>query len=113
MSNAVVIHKGRTKTILLRLGEDVSPPQGQTIDDVIKSEIRAAPDIGALLIATWVPSYVSDGTDGEVLLTLDNTITSQITQLEGYMDIKRTKDGEPIPVFDAPLPVEFRGSVTE
>jgi streptogramin lyase len=57
--------------------------------------------------------FVTDGEDGELVLTLDNTITEQITANAGYMDLKRMVSGEPVPVFDKPLEVTFRGTVTE
>lgn len=105
MSNKVVVHKDRTNTITVSMGQDVSL-------DTITSEIRAEPDVSSALIATWVVAFVTDGTDGELTLTLDNTITSQIQAARGYMDIKRVVGGEPVPVFDKPLEVEFQGSVT-
>lgn len=105
MSNAVIVHKGRTNTLTISLGEDVSL-------DTITSEIRTAPDMAATLIAEWDVTFTTDGTDGELTLTLDDVITGQITAASGYMDLKRVVDGEPVPVFDKPLEVIFRGTVT-
>ena len=65
------------------------------------------------LIATWDVAFVTDGTDGEISLTLDDLITGAIFYDKGYMDLKRMTGGEPIPVFDRPLEVLFRGTVTE
>lgn len=106
MANTVVVHKGRTNKVLIDMGIDVSA-------DTITSEIRSEPDQSSPLIATWDVDFVTDGEDGELVLTLDNTITEQIEANSGYMDLKRMVSGEPVPVFDKPLEVTFRGTVTE
>lgn len=106
MSNKVIVHKNRTNTVRVNLGMDVSA-------DTITSEIRSEPDSESPLIATWGVAFVTDGTDGELILTLDDSITSEITANTGFMDLKRISGGEPIPVFDKPLEVTFRGTVTE
>lgn len=106
MSNQVVVHKGRTNTLTVDLGIDVST-------DTITSEIRSDPDVDSPLLATWVVAFATDGTDGELIFTLDDTYTSQITAASGFMDIKRVTGGEPVPVFDKPLEVIFRGTVTQ
>lgn len=106
MSSEVVVHKGRTNTITVSLGIDVSA-------DTITSEIRSEPDVSAPLIMTWEVDFVTDGTDGELVLTVDDVVTSGIKANSGYMDIKRVTGAEPVPVFDRPLEVQFRGSVTE
>mgnify|MGYP006274407905 CR=1 FL=1 len=106
MSNQVIVHKGRTNTLLVDLGVDVS-------SDTITSEIRSEPNVDSVLLATWVVAFTTDGTDGELTFTIDDTFTSQITAQSGYMDIKRVTGGEPVPVFDKPLEVVFRGTVTQ
>jgi hypothetical protein len=105
MSNQVVVHKGRTNKVLVDLGVNVSA-------DTITSQIRSEPRSDSTLIATWVVAKVDGGVNGELTLTLDDSATSNITVLTGYMDIKRIVSGEPIPVFDKPLEVVFRGTVT-
>jgi hypothetical protein len=105
MSSEIVVHKGRTNVITIGLGIDVS-------DDTITSEIRSGPDQSSALIMTWDVEFATDGTDGELVLTIDNTITGDIEASSGYMDLKRVSAGEPIPVFDRPLEVTFQGSVT-
>lgn len=104
MSNKVIVHKNRTNTITIDLGFDVSA-------DVITSQIRAEQDPTSALIATWVVGFVTDGTDGLLTLTLDNSVT-EITVDSGYMDLKRVSGGEPLAVFDKPLEVSFQGTVT-
>ena len=106
MSNEVIVHKGRTNVLEVRLGIDVST-------DTFTSEIRTQPDQAASLIATWTVAFVTDGSDGLLKLTLDDSVTAGIAELAGYMDLKRVSGGEPIPVFDKPLEVVFRGTVTE
>ena len=106
MSNKVIVHKGRTNTLRIEMGIDVSP-------DTFTSEIRAEPTVDSPLIATWNVAFVTDGTDGELILTLDDVATKQIKANSGYMDLKRVSGSEPVPVFDRPLEVSFRGTVTE
>lgn len=105
MSNEVVVHKGRTNIISVDLGVNVA-------SDTITSEIRAQPDQSAPIIATWVVTKPNGGADGLLTLTMDDVITAQITASDGFMDIKRVTGGEPVPVFDKPLEVVFRGTVT-
>lgn len=102
-NNVVVVHKGRTNILNVALGIDVSL-------DTITSEIRSA---SGALIATWTVTFDGDGTNGDIKLTLDNSVTSAITYATGLMDIKRVTNGEPLPVFDRPLEVEFRETITQ
>jgi len=104
MSNKIIIHKNRTNKVVIDLGIDVSA-------DTITSEIRAEQDHTSQLIATFVVAFESDGTDGRLVLTLDNSVTG-ITVDSGYMDLKRVSAGEPLPVLDKPLEVRFQGTVT-
>lgn len=105
MSNQIIVHKARTNTLVVRLGYDVS-------GDTFESEIRVEPNISSELIVAWTIAWVTDGTDGDLLLTLDDSVTAPIDVSGGYMDLKRTTGGEPIAVFDRPLEVLFQGSVT-
>lgn len=105
MSGPIIVHKGRTNIIQVDMGMDVSA-------DTITSEIRAEPERDSLLIATWEVAFATDGTDGELILTLDDLDTAQIKASGGYMDLKRVSGGEPLPVFEKPLEVEFQGTVT-
>jgi hypothetical protein len=98
----LVVYKGRTNIVNVSLGYDVS-------GDVITSEIRTE---GDALIATWTVVFDGDGTDGELVLTLDNTITSAIEYSRGLMDFKRVSSGEPFAVIDKAIEVEFREAVT-
>lgn len=106
MSNSLIVHKGRTNVIPVSLNMDVA-------GDTISSEIRAKPSAGSELIATWDVSFETDGSDGEIILTLDDSDTVDIAYTRGYMDLKRVTAGEPVPVFDKPLHVEFKDVVTE
>lgn len=106
MSNKVIVHKGRTNTLIVNLGIDVSA-------DTITSEIRSEPDVTAPLICTWTVTFATNGADGKLILKLDDVITKQIKADSGYMDLKRVSGSEPLPVFDRPLEVSFRGTVTE
>lgn len=102
----IVVHKGRTVVVPVSLGMDVSA-------DTFSSDIREAPNSEAALIASWVVSFDTDGTDGEVILTLDNSVSALITKSVGYMDIKRITGGEPVAIFDEPLEVFFQEIITQ
>lgn len=106
MGNSLIVHKGRTNIVPVSLGMDVS-------GDTITSEIRAKPVATSELIASWTVSFETDGSDGEIILTLDDSDTVDIAYTRGYMDLKRVTAGEPVPVFDKPLHVEFKDVVTE
>jgi hypothetical protein len=101
----VVVHKGRTNILPVSLGMDVS-------QDTITSEIRERRAQDSELIATWDVTFLTDGVDGELILILDDAESGAITHTRGYMDLKRVTGGEPVPVFDKALYVEFREVVT-
>lgn len=106
MSNQVIVHKDRYNTLQVNLGYDIS-------DETFTSEIRSEPTVHSTLIATWDVSFLSDGSDGKLLLVINSEVASQITANSGYMDLKRVgTDQEPVSVFDEPLEVSFRGVVT-
>lgn len=105
MSSEVIVYKGRTNVIEVGLGIDVSA-------DTITSEIRSEPDQSAPLLMTWTVDFATDGTDGELVLTVDNTITADIQANSGFMDLKRIVGTEPIAVFERAIEVTFRGTVT-
>lgn len=102
---SVVVHKGRTEVLAVSLSYDVS-------QDVLTSHIRVSPSRTSQLIAEWTVSFDTDGTDGKLLLTLDDSVTTNINASSGYMDIKRMVNGEPIHVFENPIPVSFVEVVT-
>lgn len=105
MKKPINIHLGRTNTIVVNLGIDVS-------SDSFTSEIRAEADQTSLLLATWDIVFETDGVDGRLIMTLDDSQTAPITRSTGYMDIKRVSGGEPISVFNEPLTVSFVKTVT-
>lgn len=102
--SSLVVHKGRTNVTVVDLGINVT-------GDSFTSEIREKPSRTSPLIATWVVT-VTNAASGLLKLTLDDSITTAITHTIGYMDIKRNTDGEPVTVFDRPVRVEFRETVT-
>ena len=104
MANELVVHLDRTNIFTCNLGIDIT---GETIT----SEIRTQPDTDSTLVATFAVGVV-DASEGEITLTLDNSVTGGITVKSGYMDLKRNSGGEPLPVFDRPLEVRFQGAVT-
>lgn len=100
----IVVYKNRTNILTVSLGVDVS-------GDTFESQIREKSTNDSLLLATWSVAFVTDGVDGELVLTLDDAQLSDITAKTGYMDIKRITGGEPFAVFD-PVKVVFRDTVT-
>ncbi len=57
---------------------------------------------------------VTDETVGDLSLYLSHTITGYIRHNTGYMDLKRvTEDGSVEAIFDQPIRVMFRGTVTK
>lgn len=103
--NQIIIHKGRTTVVAVSIGEDVSA-------DTFKSEIREGRALTTTKIAEWAVTFETDGTDGELLLTLDDALSVGIAQRKGYMDIKRIINGEPTNLFDDPLEVIFKSPIT-
>lgn len=101
----IKVDKGRTVVLEVKLGFDVS-------QSVITSDIRVDKDPRSDLIATWAVSFLTDGTDGDLLLTLDESITQAITKAKGYMDLKKVTGGKPVSVFSEPLEVLFRNVAT-
>lgn len=75
---------------------------------------RVPLDSKAPLLAEWSIDFITDGTDGELLLTLTAEQTSQVSETMGYMDIKRIGDGSPnnIEQLTAAIPVIFEWPVT-
>jgi len=101
-NETIVIHKGRVNVIAVSLGMDVS-------GDTLTSEIRTA---AGELVAPWVVSFDGDGTNGEIILTMDDSVSAAIVYERGLMDIKRVSASQPYAVFDMPFDVEIRETVT-
>lgn len=106
MNSEVVVHKGRTEILQVNLPYDISR-------DTILSQIRVGPSSNTTLIAEWSVRNRTDGTDGQLIFTLDSEITQNITVYEGYMDILRISAGEPLCVNSDPIKVIFRNGITK
>lgn len=102
----IVVYKNRTNVLPISLGIDVST-------DVITSQIRTQPEVTSPLIVEWDVDFLTDGTDGELVLTIDQTAAAQIVASSGFMDLKRVSGSTVPPLFDRALEVVFRGAVTE
>jgi hypothetical protein len=105
MSNVVSVYKGRTTVVGLDLGYDIS-------GESFVSEIREGKDRSTPLIASWSITYATDGSDGKLVLTLDDSVTTAIEHSVGYMDVKRITGSEPVPAFDDILEVAFKNTVS-
>lgn len=101
----VTVYKGRTTILQVSLGFDVS-------NDNITSQIREEKSRTSTLIATWAVSFATDGVDGELILTLDDAVSALVTKSTGWMDLKRVTGGEPVNVFDDPIEVLFKDTIT-
>lgn len=106
--SSLSVYKDRRNDVEVNLGVDVS-------GDTIISQIRAGKSKTSALILEWEVSFVTDGADGKLLFTIDDSEVSSetITQKRGYMDIVRIAGGQPYPVLKYPIRVNFRDSVTE
>lgn len=105
MGEPLVLHKGRTNILPVSLGVDVS-------QDTITSEIRTEIDPTSDLIATWQVEFLTDGSDGECVFTIDDSNFTNVTNRYGWMDVKRVSDGEPLPGWLRAVPVYIEGVVT-
>lgn len=104
-TNPVLVFKGMFTEVRVSLGYDVS-------NDTFASQIRVGRSQDTGLIADWICSFVTDGSDGELVLTMTPEVSSLITHTQGYMDVKRVTEGRPVPVFETPLVVHFKEHVT-
>jgi len=104
MINQLIVYKGRTNVVEVDIGSDITT-------NVITSQIRAQPRRDSELIVTWTV-VVLNAKLGLLSFTIDDVISGAITADSGYMDIKSVVGGEPYPVFDRPIEVEFRETVT-
>ena len=100
------VYKNRTNTIQFDLQQDVSL-------DTFISEIREKANVESALIATWNVAFVTDGTDGLLVLTIDDSSLTNVIQKSGYMDLIRVTGGEPIPAIAEPIKVSLKDTVTE
>lgn len=104
--NQIRIYRGRTAVVPVGLGFDVSA-------DSFYSEIREDKSRTSDLIATWEVTFLTDGVDGELVFTLDDSVTNNITKNVGYMDIKRVSNGEALVVLDEVIEVLIKDPITE
>lgn len=102
MTDKLIVFKDRTNIVQVSLGMNVS-------DDTITSQIRA---YDGTYIADWLVEFDNDGSDGELIFTLDDSVLSGVIYQSGQMDIKRVSNGEPYPIGDELIEIDFRDSVT-
>jgi len=105
MLKPITVFKGRTNVVTVDLGFNVSA-------DTLTSQIRSEPSRASSLLATWAITFLTDGTDGKLILTLDDSELTNVEVSKGYMDIKRLSGGEPLPLFDEIIEVVFKDAVT-
>ena len=105
MAKQTVVHKGRYAIKRVNLNEDISSYGAAAFI----SQIRARPEHTSELIVEWTVAFDTDGTDGVLRLTLEDSVTGAITHTSGFMDVMRVDGGQKTSLFDEALPVEFRG----
>lgn len=105
MYTPIVVYRGRVTKVVVSLGINVS-------SDTITAQIRSEAKSTSQLIAAWHVSFLTDGTDGKLVLSLDDSENELGSRTTGFMDLKRVSSGEPIPVFDRPIPVVITETVT-
>lgn len=101
----VRVYRHRFNKIEVHLSYDVS-------NDILTSQIRREKSVHSRLITEWTIEKKNGGSDGILVLTLDDSTTSEIVDNVGYMDIMRFSGGEPLNVFEAPIEVSFTDVVT-
>lgn len=97
----VTVWEKRTTKLMVSLGYDVS-------QDVITSQIREGRTPESELIAEWNVAFLTDGTDGELVLTIDDSLVQDVSVSNGYMDGVRVSNSEPLPLFDEIIDVVFK-----
>lgn len=105
MADSIRIQKGRTVSFEFTLGHPIG-------DDTYTSEIREQARESSELIATWNITVKPGGNNRVLIFTLDDSVSREVIQKYGWMDLKRVSGGEPLPVLDSPILVEFREVVT-
>lgn len=98
--DSVIVVRGNTVEVPVSLAFNVSA-------DTLYSSIRTTEDPDSDVIAEWDISFITNGTDGELLFTLDGDITADIVEDIGYMFFISINGGDPIDIFDVPVVVEF------
>lgn len=101
----VIVHTGLTTVITVSLGYDVS-------SDIVTSQIRAGKSNLSPHIADWAVTFTTDGTDGDLKLTMDDSLYLTKNYRQGYMDMIRTSGGVPYTIFAESLRVVFRKGIT-
>ena len=81
-------------------------------NDTITSQIRKEKNRESELLGEFVVTFVTDGTDGELKLTFDDSVSDDVEKSKGWMDMKRLTGGEPMNVWDDPIEVLFKEPVT-
>ena len=100
------IYLGRTNLLTVRYGFDIS-------NDTFTSQIRKGPSRSSDLLATWSIDFVTDGVDGDLIFTLPPSETQTISDLVGWMDVKRLVNGNAVSGFDGRIKILFEDTVTE
>lgn len=108
MTNPVLtVYKQRTNIYeFVFFGMDLS-------EDVITSQIRRGRSTTSHKIVEFEIRPKTDGKDGRFIFTIDDSNLQSITDVMGYLDIKRMSGGEPLPVLESPIEVVFQKALVD
>lgn len=104
MSEAVIVHKHRVNELTINLGFNIT-------GDTITSEIRSQPSQDGPLVATWTVTIIN-ATTGEIKLAMNAAVSGGINVETGWMDLKWVHSGSAKAIFESPLEVSIRDTVT-
>lgn len=96
----ILVKRGKTVELPVSLGFNVSQM-------IFSSRIFEENTLDSTLITVWTVTFKDDGKDGELILTLDESITTGIVQSLGYMDLRNISDDEPVNIFKELLEISF------
>lgn len=92
----LIVAKTKTVIVPISLGFNV-------VGWVFTADLRATVVATSALIATWIVTFDTDGKDGELIATLQDTITSGLTVGTAYMRLKRIIPSPTLEIFGEPV----------
>lgn len=98
----IEVERGKTIILMVSLGFNVSESE-------FLCQMRQSESPESSLLATWAISFDTDGKDGELLATLDNSISSSIAMSTAWLFLDKVSESPPLPVFPEPLEVMIFG----
>lgn len=94
----VEVERGKTVVVGISIGFNVSLFE-------FLCEMRESEDPASAIITTWDMSFETDGKDGELLASLDDSITSVLVLGAAWLHLYRVSGSTHLPVFGEPVEV--------